>query len=207
MSDLPLRERLRALVYDLGPGRWYQPAWRFIVADIDMSEGSWLEIGAGPGWMGVIAAAGRPGLDVVAIDTSAAMLERARLHREGHLNLTLRQMDAAHIVYPDGTFQVATAVQSAHHWQDAPGILREIRRVLAEDGRLFLYEADPDAEIPDGWIARCSGWPPEALLRRRWRRFGMDAARWEALVRQAAEVFPSVSDERHGFYRRLVCTR
>lgn len=209
------RDRLRALAYDLGPGVWYRPAWRFIVADVLQEAGlegpgrdaSWLEVGTGPGWMGVEAAAGRPWLDVVAIDTCGAALERARRHKGGSLNLTLRRMDAAQIVYPDGTFQIATAVQSAHHWADAAGVLAEIRRVLAPGGRLYLYEADPEAEIPAGWIARRAGWPPEALLRRRWRRFGMDAARWGALTGQARGAFGEVRDERHGFYRRLVCTR
>ena len=203
------RERLRGLAYDLGPGRWYQSAWRFIVADVDLREGAWLDVGCGPGILCALAASGNPSLDVVGIDISPGMLVQARQHKGGMLNVTLRQMDAAAIVYPEGTFHVATAIQSAHHWQDPAAILREVHRVLVPGGRFYIYEADPEGEIPEGWIDRQAGFPPEALLRRRWRRFGMDQARWDGLKAKVEESPFGMDyvDERHGFYRRLVCTR
>lgn len=207
MSDL--KASIRAMVYDLGPSNWYRSAFRFIVADIELRQGAWLDIGCGPGWLCVLAAEGNPDLDVVGIDTDRAMLQRATAHKGHRLNVTLRSMDAATIVYPDGTFDVVTAVQTAHHWTQTAQILAEVHRVLNEGGRFFLYEANPEAEIPEGWIDREGPWPPEALLRRRWRRFGMDQARWEELKElvRASPFGEDFVDEPHGFYRRLVCTR
>lgn len=204
------RRSLTALAYHYGPARLYQPAYRFIAADIGVERGAWLDIGCGPGWLCIHAAAGHPELDVIGIDTSDTMLELAQRNKAGRLNVTLRKMDGADIVYPAGTFDVVTAVQSAHHWKDPAPILAEAHRVLVPGGRLYLYEADPDTpEIPKEWLARRAGWPPDAYMRRRWRKHGMDAARWEAF-RDAVLASPfgkDVSDERHGFYRRLVCTR
>lgn len=208
MSKQDNRSQLAALAYDLGPGHWYQPAWRYIAADIDVREGAWLDMGCGPGWLGIHAARGNPLLDVIAVDTSAAMVERASIHKGGLLNVTVRQMDATAVVYPEGTFDVITAIQFAHHWQDATPYLNEAWRLLRPGGRFFIYEADPEGEIPQGWIERKMGWPPEFLLRRRWKRFGMDQARWDTLKQQViASEFGEPLDERHGFYRRLVCSR
>lgn len=204
-----LRRDLTAWTYAFGPARHYQSAYRFIVADVGVSRGAWLDIGCGPGWLCARAAAGNPELDVVGIDTSPKMVELARRNKGGLLNVTIREMDAAQIVYPEGTFDVVTAVQSAHHWKEPARIFAEAWRVLVPGGKLYVYEADPDGEIPDGWIDRGGGWPPDRVLRLRWRRNGMDAARFAAL-REIAEASPfsgDVAEERHGFYRRLVCTR
>jgi ubiquinone/menaquinone biosynthesis C-methylase UbiE len=203
------RRTLTAVAYDRGPARWYQPAYRYIAADIGVTEGAWLDLGCGPGWLCVRAAEGHPELDVVGIDTSDTMLGIAARNRRGRLNVTLRKMDAAQIVYPAGTFRVVTAVQAAHHWTDPGPIFAEAWRVLSPGGAFYVYEADPDADIPAEWIERTAGWPPDALLRRQWRRYGMDAARWSALldIARASPFGHAVSDERHGFYRRLVCTR
>jgi len=203
------RRSLTAYAYNAGPAVVYQPAYRYIAADIAVEAGAWLDVGCGPGWLCIRAAAGHPELDVVGIDTSETMLSLAEANKRGRLNVTLRKMDGAQIIYPAGTFNVVTAVQAAHYWT-APGpILAEIHRVLCPGGKFYLYEADPDGEIPPEWLQRRAGWPPDAILRRRWRRYGMDQARWDALRAEvAASPFGAeVSDERHGFYRRLVCTR
>jgi SAM-dependent methyltransferase len=203
------RRSLTAWAYHIGPARMYQPAYRFIAADIGVTTGAWLDLGCGPGWLCIHAAAGNPELDVIGIDTSDTMLELANANKQGRLNVTFRRMDAAAIVYPEHTFDVVTAVQAAHHWPDPAPILAEAWRVLVPGGKLYVYEADPDGEIPEGWIDRKAGWPPDAVMRRRWRKYGMDQARWDQL-KAAVVASPfghDVEDERHGFYRRLVCTR
>lgn len=203
------RRSLTAWVYQLGPGRFYQPAYRFIAADVGVERGSVLDVGTGPGWLAIHLAAGRPEVDAVGIDTSTTMLELAEANKGGRLNVTFRKMDATDIVYPEGTFEVAVAIQSAHHWTDPDGVFREVHRVLVPGGRFYVYEADPDGEIPSDWIARTGPFPTEGYLRRVWRKYGMDQAKWDGLrARAEASPFgPDIGDERHGFYRRLVCTR
>lgn len=203
------RRSLTAYAYNMGPAVLYQPAYRFIAADIGLTAGAWLDIGCGPGWLCIHAAAGNPELDVIGIDTSETMLSLAETNKRGRLNVTLRKMDGGNIIYPAHTFAVVTAVQSAHHWKDPAAVFAEAHRVLVPGGRFYVYEADPEAEIPSDWIQRRAGWPPDAILRRRWRKWGMDQARWDALraVATASPFGEDVAEERHGFYRRLVCTR
>lgn len=206
---LPDRRSLTALAYQMGPGRYYQPAYRFIANDIGVEHGAVLDVGTGPGWLAIHLAAGRPDVDAVGIDTCPHMLRYAEANKAGRLNVTFRQMDASAIVYPDRTFDVAVAVQSAHHWADPAAIFAEVHRVLADGGRFYVYEADPDAEVPADWLARRSGFPPDVLIKRQWAKYGMGAARWAELrrVAEASPFGPDVLDETHGFYRRLVCTR
>jgi ubiquinone/menaquinone biosynthesis C-methylase UbiE len=209
MSLLPDRAALTALAYQLGPSRYYQPAYRFIAADVGTERGSFLDVGTGTGWLAIHVASGRREVDAVGIDTSAPMLHYADSNKGDRLNVTFRKMDATNIVYPARTFESAAAVQSAHHWADPAGVFAEVHRVLVDGGRFYVYEADPEAEVPADWIARKGRLPPDAFLRRQWARFGMDTARWSNLRRfaEASPFGPDIDDERHGFYRRLVCTK
>lgn len=203
------RRSLSAYAYHIGPAHYYQPAYRYIAADIGGEHGAWLDIGCGPGWLCIHAAAGKPDLDVIGIDTSETMLSLADTNKAGRLNVTYRKMDGADIIYPAATFSTVTIVQTAHHLENRPQVLAECHRVLVEGGKLYIYEADPDGEVPSDWIQRRGLWPTDGVLKKRWRKFGMDQAAWDALKAEvAASAFgTNVTDERHGFYRRLVCTR
>lgn len=210
MSLLPEgRKSLAAFAYHVGPARFYQPAYRFIAADIGTVSGAWLDIGCGPGWLAIHAASGHPDLDLIGIDTSQTMIQLADQNKGGRLNVTFRKMDGADIIYPAHTFDTITAVQSAHHWAEPAKVLSECYRVLKPGGRLYLYEADPEGEIPAEWIQRVGFFPPDAYLRRVWAKYGMDAARWSQLLDEVrrSPFGDNLVDERHGFYRRAVCTR
>lgn len=200
---------LKALAYDVGPGRYYQPAYRNIASAINVESGAFLDVGCGPGWLSIYVAAGKPELDAIGIDTNEAMLQKAERHKGTRLNITYRSMDAADIIYPEGTFTAAAAVQSAHHWEDPAAVLSEVYRVLQPGCSFYIYEADAELdEVPEGWIQRQGPFPPDAWILRNWKKFGMDAAQWEELKQQIrASPFGGGEDGRHGFYRRLVLTR
>lgn len=204
-----LRAQISDRLYDWGPGRYYQPAYAHIAESIGLEEGAFLDVGCGPGWLSVHVAAEHSRVDAVGIDLSDRMIAAANRHKGARLNVRFAVMDAAQVLYPDATFHAAAAVQSAHHWTDSGALLAEVHRVLRPEGRFFIYEADSDSsEVPPGWIQRKIGWPPEALVRLGWRRFGMNEARWEDL-KQTVRMSPfgGGQDGRHGFYRRLVLTR
>lgn len=200
---------LSALAYDAGPGRFYQPAFRNIAASIELEDGAFLDVGCGPGWLSIYAAAGKPELDAIGIDPSEAMISLAEDNKGTRLNVTFRTMEAEDIIYPEGTFNAAAAVQSVKSWTDPAAVLREVYRVLKPGGKFYIYEADSTAkDIPDGWIRRRGVWPPNALILRNWQRSGMDDAQWEDL-KQTVRNSPFGGGEagQHGFYRRLVLTR
>ena len=203
------RRSLAAYAYHIGPAHYYQPAYKYIVADGGVTEGSWLDIGCGPGWLAIHAGSGNAELDVIGIDTSETMIKLADTNKQGRLNVTFRHMDGADIIYPVHTFDVITAVQVAHEWSDPAKVLAECHRTLKDGGRLFVYEADPEADVPSDWVARRGGLPTDAMLKKSWQTNGMDGGAWAALKAQveASPFGTNYVDERHGFYRRLVATR
>lgn len=203
------RRTLAAYAYHIGPAHYFQPAYKFIAADIGQEHGAWLDIGCGPGWLAIHAGSGRADLDVIGIDTSETMINLSETNKAGRLNVTFRHMDGADIIYPEATFDVITAVQVAHEWEDTAKVLAECHRTLKPGGRLYIYEADPEAEIPSDWISRRGVFPSDSMLRKSWQQNGMDQARWDQLkAAVAASPFGAgAADERHGFYRRLVATR
>ena len=67
-----LRRRISDTVYQLGPARYYQPAYAHIAAAIGLETGSFLDVGCGPGWLSLHVAAGKLDIDAIGIDTSVA---------------------------------------------------------------------------------------------------------------------------------------
>ena len=198
--------KLRAWAYQRGPGSYYRPAYRQIAQEIGIPEGAILDIGCGPGWLSIFLAAGKPNLDAVGIDLCSMMLDYAQTNKGPSLNVTFRQMDAAEIIYPDETFHVACAVQSAHHWEKPDAVLNEVHRVLRPGGHFYIYEADSTLDaIPEGWVSRKGPWPPDKMIKWNWSRFGMDDAAWATLKQTVqSSPFGGGEDGRHGFYRRMV---
>jgi phosphatidylethanolamine/phosphatidyl-N-methylethanolamine N-methyltransferase len=129
---------LSALAYDTGPGRYYQPAYRNIAAAIELDAGAFLDVGCGPGWLSIYVAAGNPELDAIGIDNNPSMVALAEGNKGTRLNVTYREMNATSIVYPEGTFDAAAAVQSAQDWDDPAAVLEEVYRVLKPGGSFYI---------------------------------------------------------------------
>ena len=208
----PTLSRARAWIwshaYNRGPAQFYRPAYMNIADAVAPARGSMLDVGCGPGWLCILAASGRPELDVVGIDTSPDMIELAQQNRSDQVNCTFRQMDGAAVAYPDQTFQVITAVQTVHHWKDLPGILGEMHRLLSPGASAYIYDADGDADIPADWLDRSGPFPTDANLRKRWKTYSLSDEGWSQLVSAASNSpFGGSIQDSHGFYRRLVLTR
>lgn len=98
-------------------------------------------VDVGCGWGRTLAALRTAGWTRLhGVDPAPGMIERGR--RE-HPDLDLRPADGAHLPFPDGAFDAAllVAVLTAVPPDDAQrGIAREIRRVLAPGGVLFVSD-------------------------------------------------------------------
>jgi SAM-dependent methyltransferase len=209
---LPHLARARRAVsdrlYAMGPARYYRPAYRHIADLIRPAAGLFLDVGCGPGWLAIDVAATSPRIRSLGIDRSPTMIGLAEHNARQSPNVAFRVMEGARMDLEAGSVDVAAAVQSAHHWEDAPALLAEVGRVLAPRARFYVYEADSEAaSVPAGWVERAGPWPPDAWVRGAWRRYGMGERSWRSLIDTARESGFDIENGRHGFYRRMVLTR
>jgi SAM-dependent methyltransferase len=122
-----------------------------------------LSIGCGPG-EGVAALVRRmPAGRVVGIDPSAAMVQvAARRNRQaiGVGRVVLVRSSADCVPEPDGTFHVATAVNSLQLWEPLDASIRELVRVLRPGGRFVALTHDWAVEQrggADAWLEVVGG--------------------------------------------------
>jgi ubiquinone/menaquinone biosynthesis C-methylase UbiE len=97
----------------------------------------------------------RPGCQLYGVDVSPSMLAVAR--RKLGPSVTLQPGDAAHMSFPDGTFDLVTCVLSLHEMamEARPLVLRECRRVTRQGGSILLIDFHyGSAPFPRGWLMK-----------------------------------------------------
>lgn len=80
---------------------------------------------------------------LVGIDPTAEMVEIARSQTRdaaGADRIVYHLAPAEKLPVADDGFEVVLAINSLHHWSDAPQGLREVARVLSRGGRLIIAE-------------------------------------------------------------------
>jgi ubiquinone/menaquinone biosynthesis C-methylase UbiE len=94
-------------------------------------------------------------VDLVGVDLSPAMLERARKRAEKlGLDADLREADAVALPFDDDSFDSVISSLSTCTFPDPVGALCEMSRVCAPDGKILLFEhgrssAGPIARVQD----------------------------------------------------------
>ena len=82
-----------------------------------------------------------PGQDIVALDISPKMLEKAAPRAVGYPGtLTLREMDVCKLDYPDDTFDTVVTVCTFCSVPKPIVGLAELRRVLKPGGQILMFE-------------------------------------------------------------------
>jgi SAM-dependent methyltransferase len=105
----------------------------------------WLDVGCGPGHLGVrLAAAGVP---VIGIDRDEAMLEHARDRRKAHgaHRFAVLRADAASLPFKDASLAGVVATSLCGCLSDASSFLGEAARVLRPGGRVVLTFTNRDS--------------------------------------------------------------
>ena len=100
-----------------------------------------LDIGCGGGRTVQRLAALSPEGQVVGLDYSVASVAVARDTNARDIatgRVRIEQGTVAELPYPDGTFDVITAVETHYYWPDLPSNVREILRVLKPGGTFAL---------------------------------------------------------------------
>ena len=93
----------------------------------------------------------RPGAAATGLDIDGVVLIRARRAVTGRvLDVVFDVHDGGRMPYDDGRFDRVVGSLVVHHLEDKVGTLREVRRVLADGGRVMLADYGP----PRGLYAR-----------------------------------------------------
>ncbi|MGH8250236.1 MAG: class I SAM-dependent methyltransferase [Steroidobacteraceae bacterium] len=113
------------------------------LAGTTLPVGRVLDFGCGTGNSTVFLPHYFPGCEIVGVDVSSACLDVAR-ERTGD-GVSFRSVDGDRIPFDDGYFGLVLVSCVLHHVPRAEhdNVLREIRRVLAPDGLLTVYEHNP----------------------------------------------------------------
>jgi SAM-dependent methyltransferase len=138
--DLPTAGLYDALVASL-LGGLYERVADEVAASIP--TGTVLEVGSGPGRLAVLLARKAPDLNVIGVDISPEMVERAaRRATEAGLGERVRfeTGDVGALPFPEGSFDAAVSTLSMHHWPDPARGLAEIHRVLKAGGEARIYD-------------------------------------------------------------------
>jgi ubiquinone/menaquinone biosynthesis C-methylase UbiE len=108
-----------------------------------IAAGHVLDVGCGPGRLGLYLAQQAPGLTVTGIDISPWMIALAR-RRATAAQLADRVCfavaDVGALPFPDGQFDLVVSTLSLHHWPDPAQGLAEVRRVLKPGSKAYVYD-------------------------------------------------------------------
>lgn len=116
------------------------------------AEGKTLEVAVGTG---LNLALYPPGVELVGLDLSEEMLERARRRAEDlSRDVTLRTGDAHALPFDDETFDTAVCTYSLCNIPDPRLALREMKRVLRPGGKLILVDHIGSAVTPILWMQK-----------------------------------------------------
>jgi phosphatidylethanolamine/phosphatidyl-N-methylethanolamine N-methyltransferase len=179
-----------APIYDLMellPERQFRP-WREKLWS-QVPPGRVLEVGVGTGKNLPYHPAGA---EVVGIDISQRMLERARQRAEDlDKRVELRQMDAQQLDFPDDVFDAGVATFVFCSVPDAIQGLRELGRVVKPEGKIFLLEHvrinEPEVigemmDLLDPLVLRLMGPHINRRTEEYVRRAGLEVERVESLA-------------------------
>lgn len=143
-----------APVYDHTFGRFTTEGRRHAVEIINQRRGRVLEVGVGTG---LSLPAYAPHLEIVGIDLSPEMLEKARekVIEDGLSNVTgLHEMDAGELTFDDASFDTVVAMYVITVVPEPEKVMRELARVTKVGGQVILVNHFSQDEGVRGWVER-----------------------------------------------------
>jgi ubiquinone/menaquinone biosynthesis C-methylase UbiE len=120
-----------------------------------------LDIGCGTGKLAHRLVTHHRDARVFGIDLSESMIRAGQPRFATEQRVHLSVADSEHLPFADGTFDYVTCSNSFHHYPNQLAALREMFRVLAPGGRLFLTDGYRDnwwgRLIYDGFVTKFEG--------------------------------------------------
>jgi ubiquinone/menaquinone biosynthesis C-methylase UbiE len=156
-TDHGIRGEFMVKIYDQMQKRFRDKGWIETKAVIQsgITTGTALEVGPGPGYLGLEWLKYTQGTRLTGLDISADMIAVARRNAEeyGFAERTeYVESSGAKMPFEDGTFDAVFSNRSLHEWSDVPRTLAEIWRVLKPGARMFLADLRRDIVAPVKWF-------------------------------------------------------
>jgi ubiquinone/menaquinone biosynthesis C-methylase UbiE len=143
-------------IYDSMQRRFRDKGWietpRIIKSGI--TQGRVLEIGSGPGYLGLEWLKNTKETLLQGVDISSEMIHLAEQNaREYGFEQRTRyvQSDAQRIPFDDNSFDAVFSNGSLHEWAEPKNVLNEIHRVLKPNGRYFISDLRRDINLLMKW--------------------------------------------------------
>lgn len=143
-----------APVYDATFGKVSTVGRKHVVEVINQRHGRVLEVGVGTG---LSLADYKRDLEIVGIDLSPEMLEKARerVTDDDMTHVTgLHEMDASELTFGDATFDTVVAMYVMTVVPDPEKVMRELARVTKPGGEVILVNHFSQEEGVRGWVER-----------------------------------------------------
>jgi ubiquinone/menaquinone biosynthesis C-methylase UbiE len=156
-TDQGIQDEFTVAVYDRMQRRFRDKGWIETKAIIKsgITGGAALEVGSGPGYLGLEWLKSTRGTTLTGLDISAEMIAVSRRNAREYSLLERADYiagNAAAMPFGDSRFDAVFSNGSLHEWSDAQRTLMEIQRVLKPGGRLFLSDLRRDIRAPVRWF-------------------------------------------------------
>ncbi len=127
-----------------------------------ISSGRILDVGTGPGYLPLEIAKKSQSLEITGIDISPTMVKIASRNVENMgLSGCVRFQfgNAASLPFEDGYFDFVVSTASLHHWLRPIECIKEIYRVLKDNGEAWIYDIRRDTtKDVNAQVRRKYGW-------------------------------------------------
>ena len=131
-----------------------------------ITGGNALEIGPGPGYLGLEWLKNAENGDLTVMDISSAMLTMVKKNAAEYGmsdRMKYAEGDAASLPFPDDSFDAVFSNGSLHEWAIPQLVFREIRRVLKPGGRFMVSDLRRNTSFFGKWLMKKSCNPREML--------------------------------------------
>lgn len=156
---------------------------------LKISSGKILDVGTGPGYLPIEIARRSQNLEIIGIDVSPTMVNIASRNAEKtglSKNVRFQIGSAASLPFKDGYFDFVVSTGSFHHWLKPIECIKEIYRVLKENGEAWIYDIRRDTtEEVNTVLRKRYGWFLSFLL------LNIIRAHSSVILREAEEILSS----------------
>ncbi|MBC8569621.1 class I SAM-dependent methyltransferase [Zongyangia hominis] len=161
-TNVGIQEEMTVAVFDQFARDMRDKGWNGVEDMIatGINGGELLEIGPGPGYVGLEVAKQLGNVTLTGCEISPAMIRLARNNAESYrIPATYVEGNAMDMPLPDESFDNVISNGSLHEWEDPVRVFDEIDRVLRPGGRYCITDLRRDAALWKKWFVYLSTKP------------------------------------------------